>query len=232
MKSVLVGLVALLLVGCAKFPENGQVGSTKRLIFKMRVDGQLHSGQGIGQSGLPYIYVVALNLSTEDTPTTTGPIPIVIPGGNGIVDGQATHFIVWTPLTQPQFQIQKFQDATLNDYFQTGIPVNFTPTNEGDREIQFEVDLSQLVPAVNVPDYKSIQINFLTMNNINTSGGGRFWDALGDSNQITQINSPITIRLNTSQIYNNQNQILSEPQGDTPDPDLDIVDWSVEVRIQ
>ncbi|MFM9871878.1 MAG: hypothetical protein ACKVQS_00270, partial [Fimbriimonadaceae bacterium] len=83
-------LISLSLVGCAKFPDSGTIGLTKRLIFKMRVNGQLHSGQGIGQSGLPYIYVIALNLSTDDTPTTTGPIPIVIPGGNGIVDGQAT----------------------------------------------------------------------------------------------------------------------------------------------
>ena len=230
----LISLFALLLVltGCAKFPSSGNIGNTKRLIFKMRVDGQLRTGQGVGQSGLPYVYVIALNLSQDDTPTTNGPIPIVIPGGNGIVDGDVTHFILWDPLAQPQFKIFQFSDTTLNNFFQIGVPVVSTPTSEGDRELQFEIDLSQLVPVANVPDYKAVQINFLTMNNTNSSGGGRIWDALGDSTQSTQINSPITIRLNSSQIYNNQNQILNEPQGDTVDPDLDIVDWSVEVRIQ
>ncbi|ARU42340.1 hypothetical protein CCB80_14760 [Armatimonadetes bacterium Uphvl-Ar1] len=225
-------LTLFVLVGCAKFPANPNIGNTKRLSFKLRVDGQLRTGQGVGQSGLPYVYVIALNLSKDAVPTTTGPIPIVVPGGNGIVDGNATHFILWNPLAQPQFQIFQFRNPTLNEYFQTGIPVTFIPTNEGDREIQFEIDLSQLVPVVEVPDFESVQINFLTMNNINTSGGGRFWDALGDGLQPTQINSPLTVRLNSSQIYNNQNQVFQEPQGDTPDPDLDIVDWSVELRIQ
>ncbi|MBL8068585.1 MAG: hypothetical protein JNM28_09050 [Armatimonadetes bacterium] len=229
--AVLISL-AILMAGCAKFPGSGTVGNTKRLVFKLRVDGQLRTGQGTGQSGLPYVYVIALNLSKSDIPTTTGPIPVVIPGGNGIVAGEVTHFILWNPLAQPQYQIFQFSDSTLNTYFQTGVPVVYTPTNEGDRELQFEVDLSQLVAAGTIDDYKSVQINFLTMNNTNTSGGGRVWDALGDGNIPTQVNSPLTVRLNSSQVYNNQNQILTEPQGDAADPDLDIVDWSVEVRIQ
>ncbi|QYK52607.1 MAG: hypothetical protein KF824_10115 [Fimbriimonadaceae bacterium] len=228
----LVGLIILCVAGCAKFPTGGVIGDTKRLVFRMRVDGQLRTGQGSGQSGLPYVYIIALNVSTEDTPTTTGPIPIVVPGGNGMVDGTVTHFILWNPLASPQFQIYKFRDATLNEWFQTGIPVNYTPTNEGDREFTFEIDLSQLVALADVPNQRSVQVNFLTMNNTNTSGGGRIWDALGNANIPSQVNSPLTVRLNSSQIYNNQNQIITEPQGDTVDPDLDIVDWSVEVRIQ
>ncbi|MBX3113524.1 MAG: hypothetical protein KF836_03070 [Fimbriimonadaceae bacterium] len=231
-RALLVGLMVLCVAGCAKFPSGGVIGDTKRLVFRMRVDGQLRTGQGAGQSGLPYVYIIALNVSTEDTPTTTGPIPIVVPGGNGMVDGTVTHFILWNPLASPQFQIYKFRDATLNEWFQTGIPVNYTPTNEGDREFTFEIDLSQLVAAVDVPNQQSVQVNFLTMNNTNTSGGGRIWDALGNANIPSQVNSPLTVRLNSSQIYNNQNQIITEPQGDTVDPDLDIVDWSVEVRIQ
>lgn len=225
-------VLLLALAGCAKFPGSGSIGNTKRLIFTMRVDGKLRTGQGAGQTGLPYVYVVALNLSMDDIPTTTGPIPVVIPGGNGIVAGNATHFVLWNPLAQPQFQIYQFADSSLNTYFQTGVPVIYTPTNEGDREIRFEIDLSQLVAAGTVNDYKSVQINLLTMNNTNTSGGGRVWDALGDGNIPTQVNSPLTVRLNSSQVYNNQNQILTEPQGDAADPDLDLVDWSVEVRIQ
>lgn len=223
---------ALLLSGCAKFPDNGSVGSTKRLLFSAQVKGALRTGTEPGGTGLPYVYLVAINLSKDDVPTTQGPIPIVIPGGNGIVAGDATHFVLWNPLANPQYQIFKFRTTDLTEYFQTGVPIISTPTNVGDRELQFEIDLSQLVPAAEVNDYKSVQINFLSMNNTNTSGGGRLWDALGNSNQSSQINSPVTIRLNTPQTVNNQTTAQLEPENDTPDPDLDFIDWSVEVRIQ
>ena len=225
----LVATLALL-TGCAKFPAGGQVGDTKRLVFSMTMQGQLNTGQG--GATLPYVYVVALNLSKDDVPTTTGPVSVVIPSGNGIVAGEATHFILWNPLASPQYQIYKFRDLTLNEYFQTGVPIVYTPTNNGDKTMQFEIDMTQLVPAAEVDDYKSVQVNFLTMNNTNTAGGGRLWDALGDANIPTQINSPFTIRLNAPRLVNNTNQSNFEPANDTPDPDLDIVDWSIEVRIQ
>jgi len=224
--------LALIPAGCAKFPTGGVIPDNKRIVFNLTVDGQLRTGTGPGQSGLPYVYLIALNLSTEDNPTTTGPIPVVVPGGNGFVAGQATHFILWDPLASPQYQIFKFRDGTLNEWFQTGVPVVSTPTVEGDDQLNFQIDLSQLVSAADVPTIRSIQANFLTMNNRNVSGGGRNWDALGDSNLTTQINSPFTFRLNTSQTYNNSNQILREPVGDTLDPNLDISDWSIEVRLQ
>lgn len=231
-KWVLGFLCILLSAGCAKFPESGSIGATKRLVFTMRVDGRLHTGQGPGQSGLPYVYVIALNLSPDLTPTEQGPIPVVIPGGNGIVAGHSTHFILWNPLASPQYQIYQFRDADLNEYFQIGVPVLYDPVEEGERELRFEIDLSQLVPEADVNNYQSVQVNFLTMNNTNQSGGGRIWDALGDANIPSQINAPVTVRLNSAQVYNNQNQIFQEPLGDCPDPDLDIVDWSVEVRLQ
>ena len=98
--------------------------------------------------------------------------------------------------------------------------------------MQFEIDLSQLVPALDVPNLKSVQVNYLTMNNTNTSGSGRIWDALGDANIPTQVNAPFTFRLNASRVFNNLNQGNIEPVGDSLDPDLDLSDWEVEVRIQ
>lgn len=225
-------LTLALLTGCAKFPENGNVGSTKRLAFTMTVQGQLRTGQEPGGTGLPYVYIIAINLSEDEVPTTTGPIPIVVPSGNGIVAGEATHFILWNPLASPQYQIYEFRDETLNEYFQTGVPLIYNPTNVGDRTLEFEVDLAQLVPESEVDNYQSVQVNFLTMNNTNQSGGGRIWDALGDANIPNEINSPFTARLNSPQIYTNANQSNIEPQGDAADPDLDIVNWSLEVRLQ
>lgn len=220
-----------LVAGCAKFPNVGPSNFTKRLLFKLTVQGQLRTGQAPGDLGLPYVYIIALRLSTDPAPTTDGPIPVVVPGGNGFVAGNATHYILWNPIASPQYQIWQFRDATLNESFQIGVPINSKPYVTGDRTLEFEIDMSQLIPAADVNTIQSIQVNFLTMNNTNTSGSGRLWDALGDGRISTQINNFFTFQPRSSQTYNNANQGNVEPSGDTPDPDLDITDWSVEVRL-
>ncbi len=226
-------LLALGLCGCAKFPAGGVAGQTTRLIFDMTVAGKLRTGNAPGEVGLPYVYLIALRLSKDTVPTTSGPVPVVSPGGNGFVAGNCTHYILWNPAASPQFQIWQFKDsATLNESFQIGTPINATLVNEGDRKLHFELDMSQLVAVADVPLYKSVQVNFLTMNNTNTSGSNRLWDALGDGRISTQINNPVLVRLNANQVYNNLNQLGLEPTGDVLDPDLDISDWGVEVRLQ
>ena len=228
-------LVALVLfaalVGCAKFPSSGSSDFTKRLLFTMTVDSQLRTGLEQGGSGLPYVYIIAIRLSTDPNPPDTGPIPVVVPGGNGFVAGNCTHFILWNPLASPSYQIFQFEDATLNDWFQTGVPIQFLPIEVGDDTLSFEIDLSQLVPVATVPTIQSIQVNFLTMNNTNTSGGGRLWDALGNGNVPAEVNSYFTFQPNFSTTFSNSTTGNVEPQGDVVDPDLDIVDWSIEVRL-
>jgi hypothetical protein len=219
------------LVGCAKFPSSGSSDFTKRLLFTMTVDSQLRTGGEPGGSGFPYVYIVAIRLSTDPNPTDTGPIPVVVPGGNGFVAGNCTHFILWNPLASPSYQIFQFEDATLNDWFQTGVPIQFMPIQVGDDTLSFEIDLSQLVAVALVPTIQSIQVNFLTMNNTNTSGGGRLWDALGDSTNPSAINSYFTFQPNFAALYTNSTTGNVEPPDDVSDPDLDIVDWSIEVRL-
>lgn len=227
MKYILLPLVLLGLIGCAKFPETGTSGQTKRLIFKMRTASALRGTDG----GLPYVYRIALRLSTDLNPTTEGPIPIVVPGGNGFVTGNATHFIDWNPQQSPQFQIYRFRDETLEEWFPVGTPINFLPVSAGDRELVFEIDMSQLIPADEVNSIQSIQVNFLTMNSVNNSGGGRIWDALGDSRLPSEINRYFQFQPRTSFEYTNQNQGNVEPTGDSEDPQLDIENWSIEVRL-
>ncbi|MBX3097433.1 MAG: hypothetical protein KF812_11270 [Fimbriimonadaceae bacterium] len=195
----------------------------------MRTDGPLR-GNDPGNPGLPYVYMVAINLSEDVAPITDGPIPVVSPGGNGFVAGQATHYILWNPLSSPQFQIYQFRDQTLNEWTLIGTPVNFVNPDSGGNILAFELDISQLVPPADLTRYRSAQVNFLTMNNTNTSGGGRLWDALGDSRILTEINSPVTVRLDVDRVYNNATEPNPEPTGDTSDPALDIADWSVEVQ--
>lgn len=230
MRWLLALVLSLALAGCAKYPSSS-TGRTTRLLFTMSVDGKFRNGLGPGESGLPYIYVVALKLNTDENPTTDGPFPVIQPGGNGIVAGGCTHYILWNPLASPQYQIWQFNDQTLNQAFLVGSPVNYQTLNTGDKTMSFEVDLAQLVPESQVSTIRSVQVNFLTMNNTNVSGGGRVWDALGDSTVTTQINSPFLVRLRSNQTFTNANQGSIEPRGDCIEPDLDVVDWSVEVRL-
>jgi hypothetical protein len=197
----------------------------------MTMQGKIRTGLEAGGAGLPYVYIFALRLNTDISPTTQGPLPVVVPGGNGFVAGNATHYILWDPLRSPQYTLWRFRDETLNEAIQTGVPLNYTIINPGDKTLAAEVDLSQLVPADQVNTIQSIQVNFLTMNNTLTSGTGRLWDALGDGRRPGDVNRPFLFNLRSSFTYNNSNQDSLEPTEDTPDPDLDILDWSVEVRL-
>ncbi len=227
-------LLALLLAGCAKFPGSGSTVAGTRLIFTMTVDGKFRSGEEEGSNGLPYVYMVALRISTDPNPPDQGPIPVISPPwGNGFVAGNATHFVWWNPQQSPRYSVYKFRDTSLNEYFQVGAPVNYVDVPRGGKRIQFELDLAQLAGSSELAaQLQSIQVNFLTMDRIPQSGTQKFWDALGDSRTVTQLNSAITIPLRTSQLYTNERAGDLEPRGDQPDPDLDIVDWSVEVRLQ
>ena len=231
MRRIFALVIALAVLGCARFPAGGSSNFTKRLVFTLTVDSKLRTGLEQGGNGLPYVYIVAIRLSTDPNPPDQGPIPVVVPGGNGFVAGHCTHFVLWNPLASPAYQIYQFSDDTLNDWFLKGYPIQSLPISEGDKTLSFEIDLSQLVPAADVPTIQSVQVNFLTMNNTNTSGGGRLWDALGDGNVPSEINSYFTFQPNSAITYTNASTGNVEPQGDVADPDLDIVDWSIEVRL-
>ncbi|MES1228199.1 MAG: hypothetical protein ABUL72_05970 [Armatimonadota bacterium] len=223
--------VALALSGCAKAPPTGAAGTSPRLAFMMNVDGKIRTGLAAGQSGLPYIYMVALRLNTDENPTTDGPLPVVVPGGNGFVAGNCTHYIKWDPLDSPQFKIWQFADTTMNQRSAIGTPVIIQPVVEGDKIIRFEVDISQLVPAADVATIKSVQVNFFTMTTDNPSAVTRQWDALGDARIVSEVNRPALVRLRSAGIVNSTTTSIVEPQGDVLDPDLDITDWSVEVKL-
>jgi hypothetical protein len=221
--------------GCAKFPDQGQTGFGKRLVVTLRVDGQIRTGLEPGGSGQPYVYIFAINLSREANPTTLGPIPVTTQGGNGFVDGDCTHFVAWDPRSSPQFRIFQFRSASLSEWFFKDNVINFVTVRPGDRTLQFEFDLNQLVPQAELGNYQSAQVNFLTMNNTDATGTiPRSWEALGDGRQASTVNSPLTFRLNNARLLTNDNTGNREPQGDVRpgnDPDLDLVDWSVELRL-
>lgn len=219
------------LTGCAKYPDSGVAGRTKRLVMSMTMTGAVRTGLEVGGAGLPYVYIFAIKLNKEPSPVTDGPFPIVTPGGNGFVSGGCTHYVLWDPLRSPQYTLWRFTDASLSTYVQVGIPLSYTTIAPGAKSLSCEIDLSQLVPASEVDDYQSAQINLLTMNNTLTSGGGRLWDALGSSSNPVEINRPQIVDLRRAVTYSNTTEGNIEPEGDAPDPDLDLSNWSIEVRI-
>jgi hypothetical protein len=227
---LLISLLLAALIGCAKLPESGGGDSTVRVLFRWTTDGEIVNGQGAGGGGLPYLYFIVLNLSKDANPITQGPIPVTASGGNGYVAGDATHMILWDPLRSPEFSLWKFQDEELLTITEIDIPVNYRSVQTGDRTFEVEIDLSQLVPG-EVDDIKNIQVNFLSMNRLSTSGGGtRDWDALGDSRVAGEVNSPFTFSTLFSRLYSDAIEGDIEPAGDALDPGVDFVDWEIEVR--
>lgn len=224
--AVLACLTAILIGGCAKFPGGGGGAGSKRLIFKMTMDGPINPG---------FVYIVALNPSTLESPITQGPIPVIAPPwGNGFVAGGVTYFVRWDTAQSPHFLIYQFRDGQLIDYFERGVPVNYLEVGAGDKTIQFEIDLAQIASSTAEADtFQSVQVNFLTMDRVpQGTSGDKFWDALGDGRLPTEINEFVNIPLRTSGTYDNRRFQDLEPRGDAPDPALDIIDWSVEVRLR
>lgn len=234
MRALAVLVALAVATGCAKFPSQGGGAGGKILIFTLRVDGKI---RGINNSpnNLPFVYMVAIRTSNESNPVEDGPFPVIgQPWGNGFVAGGCTHFVWWNPLQFPSYGLYRFVDTSLNQYEKVGVPVNYVEPSDNGKEIKFEISLNQLAPNPEAAAaLQSLQVNFLAMSEIPPPDRvSRPWDALGDPRApLFQINSPVVIPLNSSAIYNNSNFNDLEPLGDQPDPDLDIVNWQVEVRI-
>ncbi|MFZ4506156.1 MAG: hypothetical protein ACOYON_00485 [Fimbriimonas sp.] len=225
-------LLSLLLVGgCAKFPEGGTVAGDKRLLFTMRVDGEIRS---------EYVYIIPLRVSTETNPDSNGPIPVITyPNANGFVAGLPTHFVRYDPLQAQPFAIYRFTNTDLTSWALVGYPIRYTPVTTGGKVLAFEISTTQLADsAILAAALASVQVNFLTMNRTSTAtGASRVIDSLGDNRLPSEINEFIRIPLTTSGTYDNQRFNFLEPPSDSaatrdcPEPDLDISDWSVEVRL-
>lgn len=225
---------ALTLSSCAKFPAGGG-GQNTHLRFHMEVAGHIKNGP---TELVNYIYMVAINPSTDPSPITQGPVPVIaFPWGNGFVAGNATHFIRYDFAQASPYSIWRFATPDLLAYGNTGSPVIVVPVAENGNTIEFEVDMSQILPnGVTDPStLQSIQVNFLTMDRAprDNDPGPKIWDALGDARNPSTISFWVNIPLNVSRRY--QNSDLSgfeqEPSGDVSpnDPDLDIVNWWVDV---
>jgi hypothetical protein len=180
-----------------------------------------------------YVYIVALRVSEEDEPRDgQGPLPVISPpwGNNGFVAGKCTHFVRWDRNLIPEYNLYQFTDCNLSNYRLIGAPLRYNTLQENTDTLEFELNLTQLTnndPTL-AARLRSLQVNFLTMNTTSRTVSRRLWDAIGDNQNVNRL-SAITIPLTSSGRYDNNYFGNIEPRGDVSDPDLDIVDFTVQV---
>lgn len=248
-----LALAAVVLGGCAKFPENGANNNFTRLSFRFRLNGAVNPN---------YVYIVAIRAITPDTQDvdTRGPIPVVTTGSkNGFVEGSPTHYVQYDEGVAELYNVFRFltkaeapdpsDDNPINlgaqaivgpVYANTGVDPR--PTVGGGTygdTLGFDIDTRYL--ANNDADARAIvaiQFNILTMNRKALAGGdigSRVFDAFGDTRTTIDFNSYRRIPVVTSGVYQNSSSSIPEPSNDTFNgnlPPVDIVDWSLEVRTQ
>jgi len=213
------------LAGCAKSPGSG-AGLGVRLLFKVKLDAAPNPN---------LVYIVAINPTTEVNPAGKGPLPVVAPPwGNGFVAGRAKYYVRWDPAQRQPYVVYRFLDANLNTWQDVGVPILTEAPTSTTKELRFTLDLSQLANSeAEALLLQTLQVNILTMDRVpqgNDSGDKNF-DALGDSRSAAEIDSYINVPLNVSRVYDNRFYNQLEPVGDVASPELDISNFSVEVRL-
>lgn len=211
-------LIALV-SGCAKFPETSTPSTGKRLIITMTVAGEIDP---------TYHYYVAFDTSGTPTP---GPLPVVgSPWGNGWGTGNITNYVVYDRL-QPQggYAVYRIVPGTnLLGNVLVGPPLSSILPVAGTNKLSFTIDLGQLVtPTTTLDQISLINVNFITTDILPLSPdfpGPKYYDGLGERG-----NDFVTISINTDQTYSNSQSNI-ERAGDVPLPNLDIVDWSIEIQ--
>lgn len=226
MRVVLAFFMVLVVAGCAQLPGSGGGQRSRRVVITLTFAGAVRSD---------YVYIVAFQPLMESNPTSQGPIPVVAPPwGNGFVAGGCTYFVRWDPAQSPTYTLYRFRDGTLTAWFDVGAPINSMEPGPQGRTLRFELDVSQLaLTNQEAETVASLQLNFLSQDRVpQGSSGSKAWDALGNSRLPSDVNQYLTVDLRRNGLYTNDRAGGLEPANDVADPSLDLVDWSVEVRVQ
>lgn len=234
MKQLTMLLCILLLAGCAKFPDT-PVGGGKRLMVEFTVAGRIRPD---------YLYFLCIN-NSGDTIGSNGPKPVLTPPwGNGYAAGRFTHVAQYSTG-------QTYGTSTLYEIIDPSNPINRRPIgtplstelSADGKTLRFTIDMSTILNIGQLlEDVKALQINIIATNraplNPNDTGS-KYWDALGNGLDNTTINAYLNIRTEQDGTWQNQsgslnfepaNDVLDRDRPAAVDPDLDIVDWRVDVR--
>ncbi|MFQ3611328.1 MAG: hypothetical protein SNJ72_07520 [Fimbriimonadales bacterium] len=215
-------LLLLLLAGCARFPDTPAEEGVRRLVIEMQVAGRIRP---------EYHYFVLFNLSNDST-GQAGPVPVLIPPwGNGFAGGAFTHFMRYDRF-QPQARYALYRvvpETNLSVFQYIGVPIQVEPVGAESNRLRFEITLTQFLPD---PDearaMRFIQLNFIATDRVPIDPNDtapKVSDSLGPPG----LGQYLNLRIDQDRIIRNIDTGL-ESAGDIADPDLDIVDWRVEVR--
>ena len=217
LKAVAAVLLPLALSGCARVPQGAVGPGLRRLIVEATVRGSINPD---------YHYFFAINASGD---AATGPVPVISPPwGNGWSAGTMTHYVYCHSSQPGYYGVYRVDDlATLLTSTYIDRPIEYSNPYGGNL-IRFVLDLDRLLPA-GTPLPPEISVNFITTDVVPRDPnyrGRKLVDGLGPAG-----NSFVTIPLRTNRVFTNADSTTPETSGDVADPDLDLVDWRIEVRL-
>jgi hypothetical protein len=179
-------------------------------------------------------YYLALDASGDDS---SGPVPVFgPPWGNGWGTGRITHYV---RIRGGQAEVYLIRPGTnlLESVF-LGRPFDYRPSTDSGMPLTVTLDLNTIVPTSSNVTF--INVNYIATDRVDVDPrftGPKLVDAFGDT-QTRFISIPIA----TNRVFTNLDfPTPIERSGDVllvPDrvpataPDLDIVDWRIEVRRQ
>jgi hypothetical protein len=217
-------LLLALLGGCARSPGGAAAQPLRQLILQLTVAGRIQPN---------LFYFIALDVTGDQS---KGPLPVVgPPWGNGFVTGEVTHFVRIQGGQAQVFHV--LPNTNLLQFESLGRPFDFQlPPAANTASVT--LDLDTIVPPTGGPS--SINVNMIATDIVPLDPqfpGPKLVDAFGPSG-----NQFVTIPIFSSRVFTNHdfstllepaNDVLRAPSLTTVDaPDLDIVDWRIEVLRQ
>jgi hypothetical protein len=170
-------------------------------------------------------YFFAIDTTND---TSQGPLPTVAPPwGNGWGAGRITYYVQVDAAQPGFFGIYQFQPGSnLLAATYLGRPLS-NSTLDNTNTLSFSLNLDSLLDPSGAPA-QNINVNFIATDRIPLDPNDRepkLVDALGQIG-----NNYLTLNTQQQRIYQNSQSSDPETSGDVADPDLDIVDWQIEVR--
>ncbi|MDO8585965.1 MAG: S8 family peptidase [Armatimonadota bacterium] len=194
--------------------------TTNRLVCEVRVAGVINPN---------CFYYVAID---NDGDPNDGPEAVIgPPWGNGWGRASITHYVQYdTSIPQGGYGLFRIPDPDLLGKIYLGPPLNSIIPGPGGNTLRFALDLDDLAlpPQTDGDQIRTLDINLIATDVVPVDPsfvGPRQWDALGDHSSSAFLRLDIT----PGRVISNTTEGL-EPEGDVSNPDLDIVDWSIEVQ--